>query len=224
MGRAYLGLEEGKWVERTDSRFWMDEALRKDLDNIKRIQSKNWDAVIIVTGKERSGKSVLGMQMGWYLTKGRMGIGNFARGLDDAADKIANAKDGDVIVFDEGSTVFSSKDSMTKEGKRLIKILDVVGQKNLIFIICLPNFFDLNKALAVRRSLMLYHVYPDEEYNRGKFIRFGEKKKAKLYREGKKQHDSYGAVGADWVGKYPEFHPPFYKEYLEKVKKTSFGG
>lgn len=221
MVRVHLELENNDWKEVDSGKFWMHEELLIKLKNLEKIQKKGWDGVIIVDGKERSGKSKLAMTMGWYFSKGLLTEKNFASGLNDAAEKIAELPDSSVIIVDEGSLMFSSKDSSTAKQKLLIKLLDVVGQKNLIFIICLPCFFDLNKTIAVRRSLFLLHVYPDMEYNRGRFVFFGESTKAKLYKFGKKNFDSYAFPHADFQGDYMDFEPPFYAKYLEEIKKKS---
>jgi hypothetical protein len=221
MSRIYLKLNEGKWSEVEQSDFWMDEALYNKLISIKMIQEKGWDGVIVVDGKERSGKSVLGMVMGWYLSNGSLTLDNFARGLGDAAEKISRLPDKSVLIVDEASTVFASKDTMTEEGKQLIKIMDIVGQKNMVFILCLPCFFDLNKTMAVRRSLFLCHVYPDEKYNRGRYSLWGERSKKTLFIFGKKNYDSYSFPAPEVVGEYMDFEPPFYREYVEIVKRES---
>jgi len=221
MVRVHLELKDNQWNEVETSKFWLHEELLIKLRNLEKIQKKGWDGVIIVDGKERSGKSKLAMTMGWYFSKGALTEKNFASGLNDAAEKIAELPDSSVIIVDEGSLMFSSKDSSTAKQKLLIKLLDVVGQKNLIFIICLPCFFDLNKTIAVRRSLFLLHVYPDMEYNRGRFVFFGESTKAKLYKFGKKNFDSYAYPQADFQGDYLDFTPPFYEQYLEIIKKKS---
>lgn len=221
MVQCFLKLTKKGWKEVKHSDFWIDRPLLRRLEALRYIQKKNWDGVIIIDGKERSGKSVLGMIMGWYLTEGKMGINNFARGLEDAARKIATLPDRSVLMMDEGSLIFSSKDSTGSPQKKLIKLMDVVGQKNMIFIICLPCFFDLNKTIAVRRSLFLCHVYPDAKYNRGDYVFWGESKKKVLYQHGKKHFDSYAFPRAEFVGNFFNFEPPFYKDYINIVKKES---
>ncbi len=221
MARVYLRLEGKKWVETQKSEFWLDRALYDKLKALKKIQSKEWDGVIVIDGQERSGKSILGMACGWYLSGGKMTEKNFATGIKDCAKKIAELPDRSVLQIDEGSLMFSGKDSLNKQVKQLMKILDVVGQKNIIFIICLPCFFDLNKTIAVRRSKFLCHVYPDKDYNRGNYAFWGENAKKKLYRIGKKNYDSYAYPVATFIGKFPHFKPPFYDKYIEKIKKES---
>lgn len=221
MVRVYLELKDSKWKVVEQSSFWITDRLLKMLDNIKRIQNNEWDGVLLIDGKERSGKSILGMLCAWYLSNGKLTEDNFALGMQDAARKIAALPDKSVLIVDEGSTMFGSKDSQTSEQKTLMKILDVVGQKNMIFIVCLPCFFDLVKTIAVRRSLFLLHVYPDENYNRGKFAFFGEKTKGKLYKFGKKNFDSYSYPEAEFVAEYMNFKPYFYEKYLEEVKRET---
>lgn len=220
MGRVYLKFDGKKWHEVDKSDFWIDRALLTRLNNLKMIQKEKWDGVFLIDGMERSGKSTLGIISGWYLSDCRLTEKNFARGLSDAAKKITDAEEGSVIIMDEGSTIFSSKDSSNTAQKKLIKILDVVGQKNLFFIIVLPCFFDLNKTIAVRRSKFLLHVYPDKlTYKRGKYVCWGEVVKGKLYRIGKKNFDSYAyPKPSDEPGEYFDFRPPFYEKYLKEVK------
>lgn len=221
MARVYLEFVEGKWKEVEKSDFWMDRKLLDKLNSLKKIQKKNWDGVLLVDGQERSGKSVLGMICGWYLSDCTLSLNNFALGLDDVAEKIASIPDRSVIILDEGSTIFASKKASNKLQKNLMEILDVVGQKNLFFIVILPCFFDLNKTIAVRRSKFLLHVYPDEDYNRGRYAFWGESLKSSLYRIGKKNFDSYAFPYAEFVGVYPDFHVPFYEDYTTKIKKET---
>lgn len=221
MGRVYLEFDGMNWREVETSNFWIDRALLTKLDNIKKIQRKDWDGLILIDGKERSGKSVLGMICGWYLSDCKLGKINYARGLEDCARKIADIPDRSVVVLDEASIVFSTKHSLDKRVKLLLDILDVVGQKNLVFIFCNPSFFDLNKTIATRRSLFLLHVYPNAEYERGQYAFWGEKAKAKLFRYGKKNFDSYDYPRAEFVGEFFQFEPPFYQEYLIQIKKET---
>jgi len=201
--------------------------LRKKCDNILKVIAKKWDAVICIDGPERSGKSTVGKIMGWYLSNGKLTVDNFAAGMQDAAKKIERLPDKSILIVDEGSLVFNAKDAMKREALHLQKILDVIGAKNMIFIIILPSFFDLNKNVAVRRSRFLLHVYTDKQLNRGKFLYFSTKKKRQLYELGKKSYGSYKKPRANWKGEFYDFLPPFEEEYLElkaKSRKEALAG
>lgn len=194
--------------------------LREKLDNIKKIIKRKWDAVFIIDGNERIGKSTLGMTAAWYLSDGKLTLDNFASGMQDAAEKIDKLPDHSILFVDEASLVFNSKDAITREGKKLAKILDVVGQKNMIFILVLPSIFDLNKSIATRRSKFLMHVYTANDMRRGRFSYFGPNKKRQLYTYGKKNFGSYSKPKSDWLGNFDDFKLPFNDEYIELKKKS----
>lgn len=205
-----------------DKQFYLDSNLKKRLDNIKYIvRKKNFDCVFIVDGMERIGKSTLAITCGYYLSDGNLTSENVAVDSKDAVDKIERLPDKSVLVIDEGSLVFNSKDSMTKEQRKLIKIMNVVGQKNMVFIIVLPCFFDLNKQIAVRRSKFLLHCYTDPHLNRGRFGYFSDKKKKVLYALGKKNFDSYSRpkLTSFEIGRYTDFNP-LGKDYIEKKRES----
>lgn len=194
--------------------------LREKLDNVKKIIKRKWDAVFIIDGNERIGKSTLGMTAAWYLSDAKLTLNNFATGMSDAAQKIDELPDHSILFVDEASLVFNSKDAITREGKKLAKILDVVGQKNMIFILVLPTFFDLNKSIATRRSKFLMHVYTGNDMLRGRFTYFGPNKKRQLYTYGKKNFGSYAKPKSDWLGNFDDFKLPFNDEYI-KLKRRS---
>ncbi len=91
-----------------------------------------------------------------------------------------------------------------------------------MLIVVAPQFFDLNKYISVHRSRFLLHVYTGKNLERGRFAYFGEKAKRLLYTIGKKNFNSYAKPRADHIGRFPDFRPPFYKEYLEMKKKSLF--
>lgn len=222
MTETKLSFVNGKWIEDINSEFQLDNYLISNLDKVKNIvYNKDFDAVIIIDGIERAGKSVLAMMCAWYLSDCNLSINNFARGLSDAAKKVQQLPDKSVLILDEGSLVFNSKNSLNKEVKILHQLMDVCGQKNLIFIICLPSFFDLSLQIATRRSKFLIRVSVDENYNRGTMFFWGEKEKDRLYRKGKKEHNNYFCVPYNWVGHFKPYYLPFYQDYKEIVKKES---
>lgn len=200
-------------------KFKLDKYIKQKLDNILYIINKGWDAVFLFDGFERSGKSTMAITCAWYLSKGKITIDNIAVGCDDCIKKIGKFPDKSILILDESSLIFYSKDAMKKEMRKLIKILNVVGQKNMIFIVVLPSYFDLVKDIAIRRSKFLIHVYPDEKMNRGRFAYFGEYKKRILYIEGKKNYGSYRTPRADTIGLFDNFMP-FGTEYLDIKKQT----
>ena len=208
-------------AEINGKKLYLDNRLKAKLDNVKMIMRKGWDCIGLVDGIEGSGKSTLSFVCGWYISDGKITMHNICEGTEDAMKKLEKLEDGSVLIIDEGSLMFSSKDTMRKEQKHLIKILQVIRQKKMCLLIVSPSFFDLNKYIAVNRSRFLLHVYTDKDLTRGRFAYFSERKKHRLYVMGKKNYNSYAKPKSDFVGRYTNFDP-FGEEYQKLKRKSLF--
>jgi len=200
-------------------KIYIDGYLKKKLDKMLEYQRKDFDVCTTFTGKEGSGKSTLALICAWYLTNGKFGVDNIVEGTEDVVEKLDKAKKGSVLIIDEGSLLFSSRETMSKEQRSVTKILNVLRQKNIILFIVAPSFFDLSKYIAVHRSNCLINVYV-KGLRRGRFAYFNESKKKSLYLHGKKQNNNYEAVSPLFRGRFLDFRPPFHEEYL-KTKERS---
>ncbi len=189
------------------------------IKNIITIREKGFDAIIMIDGNRRTGKSTLAKAIA-YLLDPNITINNYVSGMDEAPKKLEDAKDGSSLIFDEGSLVAGSKDVLSKQNKQLEKIIDVIGVKRLCLIFCMPTFFDMSKPIAIQHSLFLIHVKTDAMKNRGFFYYFGEKKKKLLYLIGKKNFNSYARPRYDFDGKFSDFLLDFEDEYMELKKES----
>ena len=193
--------------------------LWEKIKNIMKYQKKGYDTPLLIDGHRRTGKSTIAKSTA-YLINPNLTINNFVPGLEEAPDRIAKAKENDVLIFDEGSLVANSKDGMTKLNKQLEKIIDVIGIKRLVLIFCMPSFFKISQTIAIQHSRFLIHVYTGKKLERGKFMYFGTKKKKLLYEIGKKNYGSYKKPRSNWTGKFVDFVLPFEEDY-EKLKAES---
>ncbi len=197
----------------------IDRFIWTKLKNIILLRDKGYDAIIIIDGKRRTGKSTLAQTIG-YLLYPKLSIKNFVKGLEDAPTVLEETKNEGVVIFDEGSLTAASKDVMKKKNRQLLKIIDVIGQKKLTLIFCLPEFFELARPIAITHSLFLIHIYTERDLTRGKYCYFGTKRKRILYERGKKNYGSYQSPRADAIGSFYDFKTPFEQEYL-KLKRES---
>jgi hypothetical protein len=202
------------------SEIYLDGFLKEKLDNIKMIIKKNWDAVFIIVGDEGSGKSTLAFICAQYLLDNKLTINNIAEGSTDAMEKLKSLPNGSLLICDEAELLFSSRETMSAEQKKLTQIMKVIRQKNMILILVTPVFFDLAKYITVDRARFLIRCYTDHNLNRGYFAYWGKKKKLKLFMEGKKHYGSYMKPKAQFFGRFTNYIPPFNDEYM-KLKERS---
>jgi hypothetical protein len=213
-----------QWIElekrsKDPESIYLDRKLKNKLDNIINLRKKGWDSIFIIDGDRRAGKSTVAKSCGYYLDP-NISIKNFVSGMGDALDKIESLPDESVVIFDEASLTFSSKDHANKGQKQLLKVIDVIGVKKMTMILVLPTFFELTKPLAIFHSRFLLHVYTDKNLIRGRIAYFGTKNKKLLYEMGKKNYNSYGRPSADFVGKFVNYIPYYENEYLALKKKS----
>lgn len=199
---------------------YIDGYLKDKLDAVKKITSKNWDCVFLVVGNEGSGKSTLAFTCGQYLCNMGLTIDNIAEGTKDALEKLRRLPDHSLIIVDEGELLFSSRETMSREQRQLTQIMKVIRQKNMIFILVSPVFFDLSKYICVDRSKFLLRTVTDKEFNRGFWQYWGSKSKKSLYLIGKKHFGSYSKPKPKLYGRFVDYRLPFHEEYL-KLKQRS---
>ncbi len=224
-----IKLVDGEWEtlesgSKDKESIYVDKNLYQKLQNMKILQKRKWDNVIPIVGAPGSGKSTLAQTCAWITSKGQITLKkSFCLPGEDVLDKIINAKEGTDLIVDEGSLNFGSRDSASKEQKQLTKALDVVRSKRLNIYICCPDYFSLNKYVAIFRSRFLLYVYPSKNFERGRFAYYNPKKKRILYEEGKKKHGSMAKPKPNWRGRFVDFEP-FGGEYLklkDKIMKAS---
>jgi hypothetical protein len=221
-----------------------DNYLLPQLDSLVYNIKNDWDFVILITGNRqvRTGKSVLGQNVAKYLS---VRIGSkfdenniFLQAKEMMKESFKMPKNS-ILVYDEGAESLRKGNSFTNFQYNLINYFNEVGQMNHIFIIILPDFFDLTEQIAVARSEFLINVYRTEtkklvdqynegvkrpvvEFGRGRFTFFNRERKQKLYDlsiSSKKK--SYGLVKANFFGSFEEYYPVDEAKYRQK-KMESF--
>jgi hypothetical protein len=200
--------DEGKEVQHH-----IDGYLKDNLDVIKdSVLKKGWDYVAVVSGIPGVGKSTLAQLICKYLdptftTKERICF--TGTGENGLLERTANASLGQAFMLDESFEAMNTKISRSTEFVRIMNHLQLIRQKGLFIILCLPNFFDLNKGIAIFRTSHLFVVYHDK-FKRGFFTGFGRDEKRMLYVKGNK-YINYNCVT-------PNFRGNFTKEWVADQK------
>jgi hypothetical protein len=164
----------------------MASRLKRNLDDkiIPSLHKKDKDCVLVVDGKEGSGKSTFAMQLGKYVDPS-LDLTRVVFSPDDFREAILHAKKGQCIIYDEAFTGFSSRSSLSPVNKVLVSLAMQMRQKNLFIIIVLPTIFLLDKYMALFRTKALIHVF-ESKGRRGYFRLYNSVKKKNLILVGKK--------------------------------------
>lgn len=187
-----------------EEEFYMDGNLKKNLDETKNsVLKQGWDYLAIVSGIVGVGKSTFAQQLCKYLdptfnTEERICFKG--TGPDGLIERTSRAKQGQAFMLDESFEDMNTSVTRSPEFVKIINHLQLIRQKNLFIVLCLPNFFDLSKGIAIFRSHHLFVIYADK-FARGRFTAFDRIKKKLLYVKGK-QFMNYNAEKSNFYGKF----------------------
>ena len=184
---------------------------------------KDWDRVYIIDGDEGSGKSLLGLQLAYFLDS-TLNLDRIAFSGKEFSKAIKEAKKNQCIIFDEAFNGLDSSGAVTKMNKLIVKSLMECRQKNLFIIIILPTIFLLNKYVAIFRSKGLFHVFATKSGVRGYYKNYNKTMKKFLYIKGKKFY-SYGypipKKTYRFYGKYPLDEEEYRKKKLKSLEEQA---
>jgi len=197
------------------------EMTKNNLDELIKHNKKDWDFKILVSGDgfTRCGKTTIAAQIARYLDPNSDEENNWCydgsklRKMGVALGKRA------VLVYDEAREGLDSKKAMHRYSQNIIEYFSECGYLNQFLIIILPDFFDLNKSIALNLSICLINVMVDNDFERGKFEFYNRVDKRLLYIKGKQYHD-YTSHRPTHKGTFTKFFPYDYSK-LEKVKQDN---
>jgi len=208
-------------IKSGDHKWKMHEILLHNLKGIKKESLNDWDFKILISGDgmTRSGKSTIAFQIAQALDQ------TFAndwenRILFDSEKLIENARKvgkNKALVYDEARAGLDSKRQMFKYSRNLLDFLSECGSLNHFIIIVLPEFFDLQKSIAINSSVFLINVIVKKGHTRGYFDFYNRKDKRYLFIKGK-AFLNYHAQNRSWGGTFTKYIPLDRKKY-EKIKQ-----
>lgn len=209
-----------------NEQFYIDGRLKEQIDNkiLPDLNKRDKDAVFCVDGRERSGKSTFTMTLGAYFAS-QLGtpysLNNICMNPEEVRHITTTIQNKSVVIFDEAHRGMGSASALSEVNKILKDLMMEMGQKNLVFFVVLPSFFDLQRYQALFRTRGLFHIYEIKGTRR--WVYLNERSKARLWLKGRKNYN-YNCM------RWPKFRGRFYpklpvveEDYREK-KRQSFKG
>jgi hypothetical protein len=157
---------------RGDKTLCIDKGLiKKIIPLVEDTFKSNQDFLIVLSGKEGRGKSTLARQLAWIIYflfyKYNKGRGHFSTensanihfDSDDYIDVCLDSKKFTINILDEARSVINKKKSTSAESVRFTNYLSEARDQNLVHIICLPSWKDLDRYVVQHRTRTIIKVY-----------------------------------------------------------------
>jgi len=180
----------------------VDPKLQKVLNEARKRNTRNWDYVALVCGYSGAGKSTFAQSVARYLDPG-FDESRIAFTAEQFIRITNEVPEYSSVVLDESFESLNSKITMSSAFLKIVNHLQIIRKKRLFIFLCLPNFFDLSKGVAIFRASHLFLIYAADDGTRGRFVAFDRNAKRLLYIKGGKYID-YNAVRGNFYGKYYE--------------------
>ena len=211
-----------KTAKTSNDPFYIDKQIKKQLlKGQEAIRIAGQDRIYLITGKEGAGKSLLAIQLAYFVDN-NLSLDDITMTADDFFDKVRTTTKK-VVIGDEIFAGLSSKGALTKENKRLVKLLIECRQRGLTIFLCIPSIFLLEKYVAIFRSHALFNVQISRRSYKNRFYKvYNYMNKKILFMAGHKYMSYSKPVLWKKHRFYGKFPPTIKKEDYENKKARAF--
>lgn len=146
----------------------VDKYLREFCKYIDTLRQQDEDFIMLITGETRSGKSTLGLDIGFLIDPKLDMEKQIIYDLPTFKKRIFEAK-GEVFVGDEAIFDAFNRNAMSSFNKQLIQIFTVCASRNHVIILVIPKVSWLDNPVKERISFMFWTLktYTPYEVKRG---------------------------------------------------------
>jgi len=116
------------------------------------------DFPIIVDGQTGAGKSTLGIKLCKKICPWFDMDKHIIYSRDELSEAIMTAQRGTALLIDEAINVLFRRDFASKKQKFLLRLLDMCRDRNLCLVLCVPNFWSMDKHILEGRVKMRIYV------------------------------------------------------------------
>lgn len=126
----------------------VDNGLDILVKRLKQRVKNDYQNVIEINGGTGSGKSTVGMQIAYKMNPNWDLEKNYIYTVKDLKNKLKNWETADPIsLFDEGSVILNSLDTMSRDSKDLIMLFDTMRVLHWTSLIAIPDHNSLNSRI-----------------------------------------------------------------------------
>lgn len=203
--------------------YHLDSILKSNLDIIRKyVTTQDGDAFIIITGSEGAGKSLIAMQISRYLDAS-FNEKSIAFTPQQFKDKVMSSPKFKCILYDEALNGFSWRSQLMKEQRDLLYMTFEMRQRNLFVVLCCPSFYDMNKTIAIHRSMCMIHCYTifdetSKEVKRGFFSYYNRIKKILLWQNCRDTY-AYWKTYRNFCGRFSNVYAVPKEKYLQAKRE-----
>jgi len=218
-------VEFKEWLETKESlNYCLDPITYKYLHNIKKELEDDNDHLTVIVGMEGSGKSRLALNYS-AVTSPTFSMLHVCYKPDHLYKAIKESNPGDTILIDEGGLFLFSRDAMGSDTKSIVKLFTIVRQKNIHFVICIPNFWILDSVIRDHRVKTLINVFERGSFEAftGLAIKIISKTGAKfktINRDATKKIRSNQRWHGHWIKDIPDINDITEEKYLRFKKEV----
>lgn len=128
------------------------------VQTIKRdLSTEDWDSVVVIDGGEGSGKSTLALIIK-AIYEGAWSLDRVIFDPEGLIGQMEKAPVGSCVLFDEAILGLYKRDWHQDLNRTLAKAFSIVRARNLLFLLCIPNYYDLDAHLR-HRCQYRWYVY-----------------------------------------------------------------
>jgi len=180
----------------------MSDRLEYFVKCLKKGVSEGWDFVIIVDGREGSGKSTLAGHVK-AIYDGKYNLEHTMFDAKTMLEEMQTAPRGSCVWVDETVLSLFKRESLTSFQVALVKAFSIIRARNLVFLLVLPNFNDLDPNIRNRAAYRLYA-----------YAKKGVRGYVDCYQPQRSQWSTGSAYQELlWRYTFPQFPEEFQKEY-----------
>ena len=193
-------ITKGLRPDGTPCTFYMDSTLANNFDAVIKRVKRGWDYCACTSGLPGVGKSNFSFNCARYCCEW-FDKSYVTFTAQEFIKVTSECSEYSSVVLDESFATLNTRISNSKDFLQICNHLSILRQKHLFIFLNIPNFFDLNKSIALWRCSHLFVVYANEEGYRGRFIAFDRPSKRELYVDGSKYID-YECVDGNFTGRF----------------------